>query len=282
MTTTIKSSPTYLYFHGGPGLSSFPDQALMKPLQSVFHLEYWNEPSNLRPQVADHFEADQAFRNWMASAENFILGQWMKETGPIYLVAHSFACLPILQIAKRHESKIKGLLLVSPVLDMVRTFRKAVRWAQIDLAKTKSSLVREVEDHLKASREPFDSHMIQALEYALADGEMLLHYWKDRESMENWQSVLVSDSRAGVDTRAWKAVLQDLYWEYSYLQMEPLEVPLAIITGMDDHFGDRAQIEEFLQLNPHCRYESWAGCGHFPHLEDSEEFGRSLYGLGRM
>ena len=100
--------------------------------------------------------------------------------------------------------------------------------------------------------------------------------------MESWQSVLVSDARAGVDLRAWKAVLEDLYWEHSYLRVEPLSVPVSIIAGMDDHFSDRPQIEEFLRLNPHCRYESWAGCGHFPHLEDAEEFGRSLYGLYRM
>ena len=275
------SNPTYLYFHGGPGLSSIPDQALLKRMTQDLHLEFWNEPSNLRPKVSDPFEADQAFRNWMGSAENFVLSHWMKESGPLFLVAHSFASLPLLQIAKRHEKKIEGVMLVSPVLDMARTFSSVLARAQRDLAQAESPVVQDLVNNIEASKSPFDGPMIQALEYALADSDLLLHYWKDQDVMADWQSVLVSDSQAGIDLRAWKAVLQDLYWENPYLHMEALDIPVAVISGMEDHFADRFNIERFLGMNPQGRYESWARCGHYPHLEDGEEFARSLYGLFR-
>lgn len=274
--------PRFLYFHGGPGLSSFPDQRLLSSVQSEFDLHFWNEPSNLRPEHSDHFDSEQAFRNWMASAENFLMSHWLKGSTPLVVVAHSFACVPLLQIANRHQQKLDGLILISPIFDLSQAYRRTLERARKNLVRTRSKLVRDLDEQMESSREPFDAAMIRALEFAMADSELPLYFWRNQEAWTQWQLALASDARAVVDLKAWRAVLQDLYWEFSYLQVSSLPHPIQIITGIDDPLSDRSGIESFLRINPQTRVESWSRCGHYAHLENQEELGHCLLGMSQQ
>ena len=62
-----------LFFHGGPGLNSSPENEVINPIarRSNRNIYFWNEPSLLRPW-GDPFDTDNGFMSWYKPADEFI------------------------------------------------------------------------------------------------------------------------------------------------------------------------------------------------------------------
>lgn len=267
------SKTVYLYFHGGPGLSSHADQTILDPFLQAKNLQmhFWHEPSEQRDGAVP-FQKEGAYKNYVRSAEKFI-EQHTQEESQLVVVAHSFAALPLLHLVNKHQDKINRVVFIAPGFMLANNFVEVANLAIADLEQANSEISQKIAEKLKASQGNLNSEMLEALELSLQDPQLFGHYWTDQQIMMAWAAVLGEPGK-GVDLVAWKSVLEDLIKNPVRPELpEPLKIPVEILLGSEDKIVSRQGLEEISQnCFTNCQFQPIFGRGHYPHLEDPQGF----------
>ena len=262
----------FVFLHGGPGLNSFAEQAILGPLfEDAGHVvDFWNEPSTLRPR-GDAFDPAHAFEHWLASAEGFVLRSASRQ--PVQLIAHSIACHAAMEIARRHPHRLANLVLVAPAADPFAAFRNVLRLAVQDLETAKPEIASVIASCLFRTRALLDAPMCEGMMNVLHDEMLFTHYWVD----EGWmQASAAAQARpeAQFDVNAFFAVLTDFSQRSAdVLSTGAVTLPTLSLFGAADpvtSFGE--QREAIRAAVPEARIEVLDGCSHYLHLERPHQF----------
>jgi pimeloyl-ACP methyl ester carboxylesterase len=265
----------FLVLHGGPGLNSFAERAVLGPLFAAAGHEayFWNEPSALRPG-GDPFESGGAFEHWLDSADRALLA--CTASAPVSLIAHSGGALAAIELARRHPDHLSALVLVAPSADPFVAFRNVVHVAHRCAVDAGLPVAAQFADCAARTRRVLDEPMRLAFETVLANallGPLFSHYWVDQD---RFRSALAAQAQpeAQFDVASFFAVLEDLgnRWP-SFKSPQPVTTPtLVLFADQDPVTKSEEQADAVSAEIPHARIEIIDRCGHFIHLEQPDRF----------
>ena len=270
----------FLYFGGGPGWSSLPDQSMLAPALSRGELgmEFWDEPSPLRPDGHTFF-TNRAFHNWMFSASQF-LNESLSRYSEVGVITHGFSTLPILKIIESQNLKVDQLVLISPYVDIYSYQKRLVQLSIQDFARLEDTpSASQLKLLLGQSRELFDWSIQQALQVSFHNPYLFDHFWQDLDLRDLWL-LNMEDKESQLDLVSWQAVNQDLVQVMGRLGLDsPLSISTTVIIGERDPICKEALVQkELSKLLNRFEVRVFPNCSHFPHLESPDLFVSQIAG----
>ena len=266
----------FLVLHGGPGLNSYPEHAILGPhFEAAGHrAHFWNEPSRLRPN-GDPFHREGAFENWIASAERLLVARAGPE--PVALIAHSVATVAAIELARRHPLRLSSLVLVSPCTCVLTSLRNILVLAHQCAADEGSAVASRLAECVGQSRAILDDAMRQAFDLILENPRLLVQmfsrYWVDQG---RFRTALAAQActEAQFDPESFFSVLEDLRDRGSSVTSQaPVKTPTLALFAEDDPVCKAAdQVRTVQSEAPNNRIENVKRCGHFLHLEQPAAF----------
>lgn len=263
-----------LFLHGGPGLNSEAERRMLASdlEKDGFDFHFWNEPS-LNREDGYPFNASQAFTGWLKSAEKAA-----DQHGPFQLlVGLSFGALAALHLVSRNPRMFRQLVLISPTLDMMGTFRKMMEMAAKDYTELgQETVASEILELRTKGANVMDAPTRRAMDLVYQDPKLFGHYWVDPTVMGKWASVL-GESRFGVDFVSQAAVLEEFARAPEPICGDGADVQAVVMIGDKDPVVEVPTILKMLSsFCPKPRLVHFSKSGHFPHLEEPDAFIRSL------
>lgn len=261
------SSPSsFVFLHGGPGLCSAPDRAILgERLRARGHsCVFWDEPSRLRPSGGP-FDPKRAYERWLASAERCVRGA--SEDEAVWLLTHSFAVQAGLELCRRHSERIRGLVAITPVVDALETYRSMLRLAERDFRSLGDERAEAIAARLRTTTRVMDEPMQQALALAAEDSGLLDHYWVSTAAQQ--RAMEAHGDAAVIDAESFFAVLCDFGDRCDTLHTDgPVSQPVLAVFGERDPVTPLvAQLPALQAVAPRTEAVTMPSTGHFVHLE---------------
>jgi pimeloyl-ACP methyl ester carboxylesterase len=261
----------FLFLHGSPGFNSFAEQAILGPvfLSRGHQIEFWTEPSRLRPNGAP-FEAEAAYERLIASITCMLEAG---SDGPVVVIAHSFTNQAARFVLSRHPAQVAGLVLVAPAADAFVTYANVLRLAHQELLEDAPQVAAALWACLARTRQLMDVHMREGLHLALQAPRLLTHYWADPGQYR--VSVAALDRPDGqFDVESFFAVLDDYAARPARWQpVDPITCPVLAVFGDHDPVTRRDEQWPAVKATlPQAELEQFADSGHYLHLDRPERF----------
>lgn len=258
------------FMHGGPGMNSFAEQAILEPLLTAkgWSAFFWNEPSRLRP-AGDSFDAAAAYEGWVGSAERNLIKFSAAE--PVWILAHCWAAGPAMQLAARHPERIAGLVLIAPAADHFGVFGRILRLAERDLASDQPHIAASLASCLTRTRSFMDADMHEALRLALNDQKLFGHYWANPDQFQASLAAWLA-AQAQFDAESFFAVLDGFVRRPA--ERDPVVTsPALLVYGATDPISPVAEVADgVLKKLPAARVEVLENASHFVHLDRPQRF----------
>jgi pimeloyl-ACP methyl ester carboxylesterase len=256
------SRPTIIFLHGGPGFNSRAEETVLGARFSRNSQKaiFWNEP----------WEKTPSFSSQLSSIQSCVENEAVK-TGPVHLIAHSFATHATLRIANHSPELISEMTLVTPTPDLNGVYRAVISIAISDFEKTDAKIHEELKSLLMESQSFFDSAMIKAFELVANDPMLFLNYFNNRSALDAFLDIWTKEKlRPNADS--FFPVLNEIK---SLPALEPLRfsIPVKMVFGRHDRVCRVAeQAPAMKRLVPHAELIEFEMSAHFPHLEEVERF----------
>jgi pimeloyl-ACP methyl ester carboxylesterase len=272
----MASSIHSLFAHGGPGMNSFAEEAILGPLakEAGLPITFWNEPSRLRPDGWP-YDVDHPYLGWLSSLEA-TSRQLALRHGPINLIAHSFAAGPALEIARKAPESIGSLTLIAGSFDPWASAMKIIQLALSDFRKAGDfSNAGRLERAMTASHVLGDEAMIEGLLLSLADPVLFDHYYFSSSQMRSaLEAIGRRGAQAQVDLVAFENVFRDMHaLGLRRCEGHAVETPTMYISGEMERVIDfdleRPLHESYLGR---LQVSKMADAGHFAHLDQPAAF----------
>lgn len=261
----------YLYFHGGPGMNSLGEQALLGPAFRALEKEihFWSEPRSSETS----FNPQQAFTGWMESARSFLEHAARQHGGPVHVLAHSFAAQGLCRIAFAQPELFQSLTLIAPVLDADAWLRNVLRIAADDFDKIAPSKANDITEALGASTSCFDGPMQSAFMIAAQDAVLFTNYWCNADRMNQFFDVWQKNA-AGLDANAFFSVLGEFAQSPIFEQRRhDFKAPVRVILGKHDRVSTaKLEVGACHRLYGDLTVHYFDESAHFPHLEETDRF----------
>jgi proline iminopeptidase len=273
------TSRPILFLHGGPGFNSFSEKALLGPLLSEkgFAAQFWNEPSKLRPE-GDAFSETHAFSNWLSSVER-ALKSYRSANQSLHLIGHSYSALAIVRLLDRYTDIISEVTLISPALNIYDTYKNV---AGVGLSLFKESDEKKaqlIENELNSSRRFFDPALVNSMLGAASHPDLFTKYWENEEVMRLAQQASLAPE-AQFDVDSFLAVNMDLAQTLGQPERLAFSGKVRVIFGKHDPVIKIEQQRPFLAKTfENFETISFAHSGHHPHLEETQKFMQSVFGM---
>lgn len=262
----MRAGRTFVFLHGGPGFDSTSARLLLKPhlLERGHACSFWDEPSPLRPQ-GERFEPARAYERWLASAERFTLAA--ANDGPVHVLTHSFTVHAGLELARRHPTRISGLVGMAPAADAFQVYCSVLRIAARDFDEAGDARADAIRSCLRETTMVMDEPMQQACSLAATDERLFQHYWVNTAARE-----LAADAYgggSGFDMESFLAVLSDYRDRHQELHtLAQVTQPVLAIFGEGDVVSPRSEHLPALEASaPRTEAITISGTGHYVHLE---------------
>lgn len=262
-----------LYIHGGPGLHGETERRWLLPAAAAhgWALQIWDERLS-------------GARTWEACVESVVeAAREAGRSGPVTVFAHSFGACLASEAARRHPELFDQMVFLAPTLDMRAVFLNLLELVARDQASAgQADVAARLRERATASRVFYDAPMQEGLALAFQQPTALPYYWGDPAVMNRWLQI-VSEPAWTIDFATQAAILSG----FSGTLAEG-RLPIRALT----FFAERDQLVTERDQRPvlESRFDRWetktfAGAGHFGHLERPEDFferlTRELRGSGQ-
>jgi pimeloyl-ACP methyl ester carboxylesterase len=265
------SSLPVLFVHGGPGINSVADEAVIGPYlqREGRRLVFWNEPSRQRPN-GEPFLAHRAYQGLVESVVLALRQLSESASAKVTLVAHSFAANAVYQVALLYPEWIDRIILLSPAFHQRKALMNLVGLAEKDLEHDQRGLAIELRALADRSVGVFDDSMLRACRIAMGDPLLFTHYWCSQKAMEIYFGAWAKVGQA-FDMESFEAVMTDFHSNSPRLAAQVL-VPTVAVFGKYDRVIDRPAEELTCRaLFPSLQVVSLVRSGHFPQIEEPRE-----------
>ncbi len=260
---------TFLFLHAGPGLNCEAERQALGPLLQAHQLKFLflDEPSALRPK-GPIFSPKNAAQGIIDSAEKTLLGM----EGKVSIIGLSFGAIVAEHLLSRYPEKVSELIAISPTPNLQNVFLKMMLMAETDFKKQGSPLEENIKSCRLRTRSFYDLACQEGLGLTQADPEFFSHYWQKPDVMLSWAGTL-GLPEYGFDLVSQKAVYEEMRESNPFLEVTESETPLTLIYGKKDPVVDAvATTSIYQQKFKQIRTLFFEKSGHFPHLEESQQF----------
>ncbi|CAD6549783.1 hypothetical protein LMG27952_04914 [Paraburkholderia hiiakae] len=250
----MDSSPSTLFLHGGPGLSSIAERELYGRTLPIY---WWDQPRSV-------VLFSQPFAALVEAAEDEVRALAEAQGHPVDVIAHSFGAHLALHLVARAPEHIRNLSLLAPVYDLGDAFvRLGTRL--LEIVPTSAPLLAALEE-FKASSDHVRFARLASQVTSFANFFDL--YWSPTaDARRRWYLDLVAHQNV-VDSRAFEVIVQDFWAAQQPSPPSPSRPEsVQIVFGRQDPLIDLdAERQTWLQFFPWAQY-SEVDAGHFVHLE---------------
>ena len=253
-----------LYFHGGPGFNSHPENNLLghKCRELGLDLRLWNEPSALRPK-GHQFKSHNAFQNYLDSAEQFLFANYYGE--PVVLMGHSFGVHPVSYLVQKHPDKLAKVVLLAPAFSPADVDRNIFTFTMMDFKEHKDECHEKLQEVLKNYTGKFDANTEIGFGLAAQNPRMFSYYWWNKERMGAFLP-FYAEPGYGMDIESFISVRRSFFER----TLKNSQVPAVAIFGKHDMvISQDKELDQlrkrFSSLEVHMLEES----GHYPHIEET-------------
>lgn len=253
------------YYHGGPGLNSNPEKALLAEtfLSFGWDVEFWNEPSSLRPDGPVWRDTD-AYANYLSRAEEFLLQG--NDSGKVGLIGHSFGCHAIRYLSKKYPERLRVCVFISSALSLADADRNIFNFTLEDFRRSHDPRWKELAEVSRRYKGEFDNYARRAFELVLENQHLFDHYWRDGESKKLFLQHF-SDPKYAVDAAGFFAVRSSWY----NVPLEKCGVPAIAMFGRHDAVISVASEIALLKKNyAALSVYHLENSGHYPHVEEKD------------
>ncbi len=177
---------TLLFFHGGPGLNSNPENQLLKNpyREKGIDLICWNEPSKLRGTIDETVTRQQQLLN---SAEQFFLSCYNGK--PISVMSHSMGSQTVFWLIKRHPDKVKAIILIAPCFDIFTTDKQIFKLIEKDFQQNADEMRSEnLRNIIAQFEEDIYANVINGWKIVLENPRLFDYYWMDKDKRDLYLS----------------------------------------------------------------------------------------------
>ena len=265
------------FIHGGPGLNSFAENAILGPLlaKEGSQAYFWNEPSSLRPN-GKFSSRPRNFQTWLAALEDEF-SSFSAEHGKIHIVAHSFGAHGAVYLSHKFSNQIAQITLVAPGLETYECQKNVSRLCIEDFKISAPEKAKLLERYLLQSRTVFDQFMAQAFQLALQNEKLMTHYWVDRAKMLAW-AVHLGSAEAQMDIESLFGIPSTFDTGHLDPDKHPVSaIPVLILFAEIDPVITRQKETALARiLFQDMREVTILRTSHFLHLEQPEEFVQSI------
>ena len=185
-------------------------------------------------------------------------------TGPATVLAHSFGAGPATELALRHPTRVRGLVLVDAALGQLDPTEET--------AAARAMRVRPLAELVTAA----------SLTNPAALPPLLRSLLANKDSAEPWIEPLRAPMTRDGTTSAYAAWLPNLFaakdgaLSRSSAQLKQIRVPVAIVWGRADTVTPPEQGQRLAGLTRARSLIVLPGVGHIPHIEDPRGFNAAL------
>ncbi|WP_407481529.1 alpha/beta fold hydrolase [Elizabethkingia meningoseptica] len=257
---------TLLFFHGGPGLNSNPEQQILAKSYENRGIEFkgWNEPSSLRDTFDENFSGTR-FEQLLENAEKFLLKNYNGK--PIYLMGHSMGCQTIAWLLQKHNDKIKAIFMSSPCFHIYEADKNIFTIIQKDYQEHGDEIAsKKMSAIIHSVSEIFDESIINGWNIALENPRILNYYWNDKDNQAKYFSYF-SAPEFSLDIESFFEVRKS----FIDTGLFPFNKPVIVFYSEKDSIitlekENETIIKYFSNVAMHKMENSF----HYPHIEETE------------
>ncbi len=258
---------TLLFFHGGPGLNSNPEQQILAEIYRKREINFkgWNEPSSLRGTFDEYFSGTR-FEQLLDSAEKFFLKNYNGNS--LYLMGNSMGCQILIWLLNRHTDKIKAIFMSSPCFQIYEADKNILDVIQKDYQKNgNETAAKKLSDIITSISGKTYDNIISGWKIALENPRLLDYYWFDRENQTKYFSYF-SVPEFSLDMESFFEVRNS----FSDIELFPVNKPVCIFYGEKDPvFVLRKEIDTITQYFSDFTIHIMDRSLHYPHIEEAEK-----------
>jgi len=258
---------TLLFFHGGPGLNSNPEQKILtdKYRKAGIDLICWNEPSELRGTYERNFPETRQ-EQLLHSAERFLLDNY--DGGPICIMSHSMGSQTVCWLLNKHQDKVKAVFLSAPCFDIFDADKNIFKMIENDFQKhgneTVSQNLRSIIS--KFSENIYDS-IINGWKIILENPRLFDYYWLDKDKKDKYLSFF-SDPHFTLDFDGFFEIRKT----YKNVTLHKTEKRITIFHSKQDPITPNISADyNILKYFPNLKLYNMQKSLHYPHIEESDK-----------
>lgn len=256
-----------IFYHGGPGFNSNAERNILGKFQDEnLTISFWNEPCEYRSE-GDQFVAEFAWENAVKSALKFYEKSRCENKKNI-LIFHSFS----LEIFKRIKGDIDvdGIVLISPAFDLMNFDRNIIQQTINDFKDSNPEVIKDLKNFLRLNERLFDTPMQQAITLASVNEKLFTHYWHDPVIMKEYFEYNSSEAYS-FDFNSFASIRTQLQTQD---RVTYPNIPFLIVNGAEDIFNPvNFILEKMKEENlEKAKVFNLEKAGHFPHIEQKEQF----------
>ena len=261
-----------LFIHGGPGMNSYAEHALLAPLvtNKGFEPTFWNEPSKDRPEGFP-FDPANAFMGLVESVKKQI-SELRERSSKVHIVCLSFAVHPLFNALLEDSRGIDSILIVSPVFHFKKEIWNIIGFAEKDFEENAPDKAAALKKLRRESERFFDEKMQQALQIGAEDESLFTNYWHNKTAMANYFGVWEKFG-ATLDLVSFFSAMGQFATIDESFSGKSFEIPTTVVFGKHDrvvHQDD--EIRKCKELFPNLTIHTFDQSGHYPHIEETERF----------
>jgi len=253
-----------LFFPGGPGFNSNPEINLLKEkyAHEGINLIGWHEPSLFRPW-GDSFYAENAFQNYMDSAERFFLEHYTGE--PLAVFGYCYGSHPARYLLTKQADKIKGVIIITPDFCQRETDRNIFSHVMNDYKNHGDNRSKRLQEILSVFLETFNDDMEEGFRLAAGNPRLFTYYWQDERLMQDFLQYYSEEYR--IDVEGFLAVRKSM----RKIELHNCPIPTIIIYGTHDRIiSIKHELNEAPKIFSNFRIIEMKNSSHYAHIEEPD------------
>lgn len=267
--------PKLLYLHGGPGsgccdFTYFQSDILSKSVQLIT-LDQRGIGRSEGLTDTDDVTLDGLVEDCEEIRKQLGIERWS-------VLGHSFGAILVVLYAVKYPESIEKLIFECPTFDLELSSKSLLKGAVLEYEKKQNRVMMEkcleCIHGSQSSRETWAMFTDLTNELG-ADRENL--YFKnaspdvfDRVYQEVYDSQNEIGKKQGLFQQ--KMYQEERLFESFLPLLEKMEHPSLLIKGMHDWVASEDQVEYFLDTVKYSSFKYFDKSGHFPHIEEKDEF----------
>jgi len=254
-----------LFFPGGPGFNSNPELNLLteRYLAQGIDLIGWHEPSILRPW-GDSFHAENAFQNYMDSAERFFLQHYAGE--PLTVFGYCYGSHPVRYLLAKHLDKIRGVIIITPDFCQRETDRNIFLHVMNGYKKHNDSRGERLQEILAHYPDIFNEDMEEGFRLAADNPRLFNYYWRDEKLMQSFLQYYSSEYR--IDVEGFLAVRRSMY----EVELNNCSTKTVVIYGKKDRIiSIPHELNKLPKIFSNLEIIEMSEASHYAHIEETDK-----------
>ncbi|MBB2482610.1 alpha/beta fold hydrolase [Heyndrickxia shackletonii] len=271
--------PKLLYLHGGPGsgccdFTYFQSSILSKSIQLIT-LDQRGIGRSEELAETDDLALDDLVDDCEEIRKQLGINSWS-------VLGHSFGAMLVVLYATKYSDSLDKLIFECPTFDLELSAKSLLKGAFHEYEKKQNRVMMErCLEYIHGNQSSKETwSMLMDLMNELGEDRENLYYKNTSPDVFNKIYREAYDSpnemweKQGLFQR--KLYQDERLFESFLPLLEKIVHPALLIKGKYDWVASDDQVESFLKAVPYASFKQFENSGHFPHIEEKDEFAEAV------